>query len=285
MTGSDVVVQSTGGLVRGRSGHRTSLAAAYRVRFIALRAIVGALLVYLLAQALFYLIDPNGRAIIESTDAQLYRAAGQRIIAGGPIYPAFQLAGPYSMDQRPELYPPPTVLLIITPMSFLPAILWWIVPIVATSIVLAWHRPSLVGWCAILTCLAWPTSGFVIAAGNPVLWASMFVALGTVWRGAAVLSLLKPSLAPFALVGVRSRGWWRVAAVYGVVGGAMLPLWLDWITLLENAGGLDVLYSVGHVPIMLIGLIAKATTKRSNALEPARLTSVAMPFAAVVQKT
>jgi len=77
-----------------------------------------------------------------------------------------------------------------------------------------------------------------------------------------------------------------VAAVYGVVGGAMLPLWLDWITLLNNAEGLDLLYSVGHVPIMLIGLIAKATTKRSNALEPARLTSgFAMRFAAVVQKT
>jgi hypothetical protein len=157
---------------------------------------------------------------------------------------------------------------------------------VAISIVLAWHRPSLVGWCAILACLAWPTSGFVIAAGNPVLWASMFVALGTVWRGAALLSLLKPSLAPFALVGVRSRGWLRVAAVYGFVGGAMLPLWLDWITLLDNAEGLDLLYSVGHVPIMLIGLIAKATTTRSNALRPALSASgFALRFAAVVQKT
>src|SRR5690242_6430307 len=88
LTSSEVVVHSIGSLVRGRSGDRASLAAAHRIRFIALRAIVGALLVYVLAQALFYLIDPNGRAIIESTDAQLYRAAGQRILAGGPMYPA-----------------------------------------------------------------------------------------------------------------------------------------------------------------------------------------------------
>jgi hypothetical protein len=221
-----------------------------------------------MVQAAFYLTDPNGRAIIEGTDAQLYRDAGHRILAGGSVYPTFQLAGPYSMDQRPELYPPPTMLLVIAPMSALPAILWWMIPISVIAAVVAWHRPSLPGWCGILACLAWPNTGFVIAAGNPVLWASMFVALGTIWRGAALFSIVKPSLAPFALIGMRSKRWWQVAIVYVLAAVVMLPLWFDWITILLNAQDLDLLYSAGHVPVMLLGLVAKLTSSRQFGPDP-----------------
>ena len=241
-----------------------STGSSSRVHSVALRVVVGSLAVYLLVQMAFYVFDPHGHAIVTSTDAQLYRDAGHRILAGGPIYPAFQLAGPYGMDQRPELYPPPTMLLVVAPMSALPEFLWWVVPLLVTTLIVVWHRPSLVGWTVILACMAWPNTGFVIAAGNPVLYAAMFVALGTIWRGVALLALVKPSLAPFALVGIRSRAWWQLALAYGALGLLMLPLWLDWVTLLSNAQGLDLLYSIGHIPVMLIPVVAMATSQRRS---------------------
>lgn len=225
-------------------------------------ALAGGLAVYLVMKIVLTIGDPQTAAIIDRTDAELYRNAGQRILAGGPLYPAFELAGPYTTLDHPELYPPPTMLLLVAPMSALPAFLWWVVPLAVLAGVVVHHRPSVVGWIAILLCLAWPNTGFVILAGNPVLWAAAFVALGTVFRGAAVLSLVKPSLAPFALVGFRSRSWWMVALAYGVVSLAMLPAWLDYLTVLRHGQGLDALYSVGHIPVMLVGIIAAKTARR-----------------------
>ena len=101
--------------------------------------------------------------------------------------------------------------------------------------------------------------GFTVVA-----WASAFVALGTVWRGAAVLALVKPSLAPFALVGVGSRRWWVLFGLYAAIAVVMLPLWLDYLTVLRNGRGLDALYSIGHVPMLLIPLIAWWTRGRQS---------------------
>jgi hypothetical protein len=230
--------------------------------------VAGSLAVYLVGKLALAAVDPQTPIIIGETDAWLYREAGHRILAGGPVYPAFQLEGPYSLDaptidRRPELYPPPTMLLLVAPMSALPAFLWWLVPLAILAAVVVRHRPSLTGWAVILACLAWPTTGFVILAGNPVIWAAAFVALGTIWKGAAVLSMVKPSLAPFALVGARSRSWWLWAAAYGAVALVMLPLWFQWATVLRNAQGIDLAYSLGHVPIMLVG-VAAARWRRSD---------------------
>lgn len=230
-----------------------------RVRRVIEAALVGGLVLYLAVWFVRAVGDPNTAHIVNHTDADLYRSAGQRILAGGPVYPVFELAGTYTMAQHPELYPPTTMLLLVAPMAALPAFLWWLVPLGAIAVVVARHRPSVAGWVAILACLAWPNTQFVILAGNPVTWAAAFVALGTIWKGAAVLSLVKPSLAPFALVGVRSRSWWLWLAAYCLVALVMLPLWLDYLTVLRNGIGLDPLYSVGHIPMMLIPVIAAMT--------------------------
>ncbi len=251
--------------------HRRALhSGADRVGFsrVVLIGLAGGLAVYLAARVVLYIVDPQTSVIISSTDAHLYREAGQRILAGGPIYPAFELAGPYSMAQQPELYPPPTMLLLVAPMAALPAFVWWLVPLSVIAAVVIRHRPSLVGWIAIQLCLAWPNTGFVIASGNPVLWAAAFVAVGTIWKGPAVLVLVKPSLAPFALIGVRSRGWWFIAAVYAAVSAAMWPLWLDYADVLRN-GQLDLMYSIGHIPLMLIPAFAALASRSERRLDVA----------------
>jgi hypothetical protein len=148
------------------------------------------------------------------------------------------------------------MVLVIAPMSALPAFLWWLVPLGAITAVVARHRPSMVGCLGIALCLAWPETSLAIVRGNPVIWVAAFVALGTIWKGAAVLSLLKPWLAPIALVGVRSRSWWAWLAVYAAVALVMLPLWLDYLALLRNGAGRSLEPSLVHVPILLIPVIA-----------------------------
>ncbi len=221
--------------------------------------LIGGLAIALVIKLALIAVDPQTPTILgdpAQADAALYRAAGQRILSGGPVYPSFELDSPYTLAMRPELYPPPTMLFLVAPMAALPAFLWWLVPLATITAVAVRHRPSLLGWLGILLCLAWPPTGYVILAGNPVIWAAAFVALGTVWQGAAVLAVVKPSLAPFALVGIRPRSWWLVSGGYVAVVAAMLPLWLEYLTVLRNGVGLDPLYSLSHVPMMLIPVIA-----------------------------
>lgn len=91
--------------------------------------------------------------------------------------------------------------------------------------------------------------------GNPSMWIAAFAAAGTVWAWAYVLVLLKPSLAPFALLGVRHRSWWIALGVAVLVSIPFAGMWLDWITALRNADQ-DLLYSLRDAPIVLIPLIA-----------------------------
>lgn len=81
------------------------------------------------------------------------------------------------------------------------------------------------------------------------------MALGLVYRWPAALILLKPSLLPFALIGIRDPRWWITAAV--IAGVTFLGPWRDYITVIQNgadSGG--PLYSIWQVPLMLIPIIA-----------------------------
>jgi hypothetical protein len=78
--------------------------------------------------------------------------------------------------------------------------------------------------------------------------------------GLGPLVLLKPTLAPFALFGMRQRRWWVAAAVLGVVSLAFLPMWPDYLTVLGNARDEQGwLYVAGNVPIMVVGWLARAS--------------------------
>jgi hypothetical protein len=118
-------------------------------------------------------------------------------------------------------------------------------------------------------CLSTFWSVEIIASGNPGLWIAMFAALGTVWRPAFALVLLKPSLAPFALFGVRSRGWWVLLAAVVLVSLAFLPMWIDYLhVLLNGRGPLAVAwYSIRDVPLVAIPLVAWAASTRRVGVE------------------
>lgn len=192
-------------------------------------------------------------------DYETYRAASLDWLAGRGFYEAYQLAGPYPVVWREVLYPP-TALVVLVPFALLPAPLWWGVPLGITAWIVRWHRPSRLRVGLILLCLAWPRSYEAVMNGNPVIFAVAFLALGTRWPVFAPWVALKPPFAPFALPMVRSRAWWLGAGLFGLVSLALLPMWVDYLTVLRNAEwpAAGPLYMLGQAPLVAIPLIARS---------------------------
>jgi hypothetical protein len=194
-------------------------------------------------------------------DFGVYMSIGHRVLDGGPLYTAAQLAGPHETLVGDAMYPPSTMPLILAFASLPEPIartLWYGVPIAIYAWVMWRIRPT--GWRAViaLVLIALPSSVEVIWLGNPALWAAAAVALGTLYRWPAVFVLVKPSLLPFALLGLRDRRGWLVLAGFAVVTLLTLPLTLAWINVILNARGpySGLLYSLGNVPLMLAPLVA-----------------------------
>ena len=190
-------------------------------------------------------------------DHATYMAAADRWLGGDGFYLGYQLTGPYLVVAHEILYPP-TILLFLVVAHLLPAILWWAIPTAIVLGVIVYWRPSAWGWAGIFACFACPTTMNIWANGNPGIWAVAAVATATIWGWPGVLVLLKPSLFPFALVGIRSRGWWIAASALMLLSLVFLPMWADYATALVNARGsrVSLLYSAGNVPLVCIPLIA-----------------------------
>ena len=89
------------------------------------------------------------------------------------------------------------------------------------------------------------------------MWIMAGSVAGLAWGWPALIAAIKPTLAPIALTGVRSRSWWIGA---GIVVLAALPfgaMWLDYVTVIRNAQGADLPYILGEWPILLV-LVAAA---------------------------
>src|SRR4029077_2957645 len=96
------------------------------------------------------------------------------------------------------------------------AVVWWAPPLGVGAAVVAALRPRPLTWPLVAFCLVNPTTLLKIWTGNPVIWSMAAMALAVVGasRFAPPSVLLKPSLAPFALFGIRRRSWWAGAAVF-----------------------------------------------------------------------
>jgi hypothetical protein len=206
---------------------------------------------------------------IVGIDYEIYMDATRRWLAGGPFYLPLQVAGPYPVLLGVVLYPP-NALILFVPFTFLPAVIWWAIPIIIVALT-AWSwRPSMLAWACIVACLTVPTSWWRIEAGKPLLWMVAALALGTRYGWPAVAVLLKPSLFPFAIVGIRSRSWWLALGVGVLLSLPFAGMWMDYARVLMNARGqqASLLYSLGDVPLMLIPLLAwLGRTARGKAAE------------------
>jgi hypothetical protein len=197
-------------------------------------------------------------------DFRQYTEATSRWWAGGSFYQPWQLSGPYDLPQGefrvghlPVLYPPYTILLF-APFALAQALapLWWTIPLLVTGAFVVRCRPRPWTWTVLTFCLLSGDTLWLILSGNPALWATAAVALGIPHRWPAVAVLVKPTVAPFALVGARSRSWWLALAALGAVSLVFAPMWPEYLIALRNIRAADLLYSLNSVPMLLIPLVA-----------------------------
>jgi hypothetical protein len=190
-------------------------------------------------------------------DFGLYEEAARRWLGGGGFYLPQQLAGPYEIGNGSILYPPVSLLLFV-PFLWLPPVLWWVIPAAIVGWILVSLRPAPWTWPLIAFCLANPWSIQLTHSGNPTIWIAAFVALSIRWPWVAALVLLKPSLFPLALIGIRSRSWWVAAGVLGAVSLLLWPMTLDWLHAVFDGRGpySGLLYSWAHAPMAATALVA-----------------------------
>jgi hypothetical protein len=188
-------------------------------------------------------------------DLEVLLEATRRLFAGESWYLPRQLNGSYHTEFGDVLYPPVTAW-FFAPWLVLPA--WTFVAI--PFAILVWHivaaHPAPWTWPLIAFGLTFPLTLVYAGYANPTIWIAAFVALGLryAWPGAFVL--LKPSLIPFALIGIRTRGWWLCAFGLGL---ASLPFLAETLiyprVILDTQGG-GIFYSMLGVPFMLVPLVA-----------------------------
>lgn len=189
-------------------------------------------------------------------DYSLYMDATRRWLGGGGFYLPAQMSGPYVVVAPAVLYPP-TALLLFAPFTVLPPPLWWVIPVGIVGWVIRRHRPRPIAWPALAMCLWFPTTSEVLFAGNPVIWVEAAVALGTIYKWPAVFAVLKPTVAPFALIGVRSQSWWMACAGLAVASLVFLPMWRDYVLVLQNARDSNgPLYSLNQFPTVMLPIVA-----------------------------
>lgn len=213
-------------------------------------------------------------------DFLVYWDAARRWADGGSYYLPWQLAGPYLIhgpDSQLAVLHPPTFVLVSAPFALLPrdvaALFWTATPIIVTAWAVRRMRPPPWSWPVLGLLVAWPPTAIAIATGNATLagTAALAVALATRHRWIAGLVLLKPSLAPFAIFGIRSRAWWIVAVTPAVASLPFASLWSDWFRAIANAQDGGLLYSLPHVPIVALPVVAWLSSRHGSVSPPARL--------------
>lgn len=237
------------------------------------RVAFGLLLALLAAEFQVAISSPHGMLNPTSIghDYRVYMAAARDWLAGRGFYEAYQLAGPYVVMDSEILYPP-YALPLFAVFTFLPAAAWWGIPLGLIAWSIAESRPSLIGWVGILACLAWPQTLSLLGNGNPVIWGVAGVALGLRYGWPSAAILLKPTLAPIALIGARQRSWWIAVGVLAAVSLLLAPMWIDYLTVITNARGplVSPFYSLGDVPLVLIPVIAYLGSARESSWSGAR---------------
>jgi len=189
-----------------------------------------------------------------TVDIGHYLDASRRWLETGTPYLAHEVAGGFDYSPLTFLHPP-IALLLFAPFLVIPVQLFWILPIAFLVAFVVLCRPAAWAWPLIGGALLWHQTAVAIVAGNSDLWVAAFIA-GGLWVGLpAVLVIVKPSLLPFAIVGVRERSWWIAAGVVAAVSLLFGRLWLDWIQVVLHApGGLT--YSLLSLPLMLLPIVA-----------------------------
>jgi hypothetical protein len=236
------------------------------------------------AIVLWKALDAPGFGLL-ARDFDLYMDATRRWIAGGPFYNPEQLAGPYDLPWGQIFYPPQALGLFVPFMLLGPIlgpVLFIAIPALITATVIWSYRPGFWAWAAILLVVVLhPDAPLIWIAGTPTIWVVGLVALATRWSWVSAFIWFKPSVFPFALIGIRDRRWWIVTGGFALSAVLLWPLMSQWITSVVNARGENsgVLYSLTPTALAdpLIPLIAWIGRRREIAPSRPRDTAAASP--------
>jgi len=227
---------------------------------------------------------------------------GRRWLETGSLYLPSQLAGPFAAQplglppaMLPAMYPPLAALLF-APLTVLPWILWWAVPIGLVAFAFARWRPAPWTWPILALMACWPSTSAIVIVGSSSMWITAAVAGGLLWGWPILLVALKPTFAPLLLIGARRwlissgvvisavkgrmrSGDWRSGSaeigtptrgplgvkpmqgpvaflILGAVSLLMIPEWLRYLTVLRNATGVGLFFSIGDLPLVLMPVVA-----------------------------
>jgi hypothetical protein len=230
--------------------------------------VAGGLSIALLAlgalQAASIIANPGAMRVWGGADFSLYRDAASGWLSGARFYPADQLGGPFPLLQSAILYPP-VALWLFVPFTVLPAFLWWVIPLGLTGWAVGHMRPGPLAWPVMAACVGTQVFSVKLLTGNPILWVQSAVALGCLYSWPAVLVLVKPSVAPFALIGASHRSWWRALGLLALVSLPFGTMWVDWLTSVRNAEGGTLLYSLQDWPFLVLPVAAWLGGRRRQA--------------------
>jgi hypothetical protein len=194
-------------------------------------------------------------------DYGFYRDVGARFLEDGTYYLPHQLAGPYPVTLMVDVLYPPAALLLFVPFVWLPAVLWWAIPLGILGYVVWSYRPGPWTWLTILCLAAWPRTVGAIMFGNTDMWVAAGIAGGLRWGWPVALVALKPVFLPFAVIGIRDRWTWVVGLGLLVVS---LPMLADYITAMRNVQTSAIQYSIGSMPFALLPIVASLGATRGG---------------------
>ena len=227
-----------------------------RVARIATITVMGVAILAIVAQLLIGFPYSNLGGTDWGADLRGYVEASRSWLAGNGFYLPRQLHGPYPIALGDVLYPP-TALYLFIPFLVLPYQLWWVLAVGLLAFVIWSWRPALWAVASILVCLAFPNQPVLYFRGAPVIVFAALVAAALRWGWPGALIMLKPSIMPFALIGIRTRGWWITTGILLVLTLPLIPLIPDWLRAVVDARGPDGwLYSVKDLPLLMVPVIA-----------------------------
>ena len=83
------------------------------------------------------------------------------------------------------------------------------------------------------------------------MWSVAFASLALVYAWPGPFVLIKPTLAPFALIGI-TRRWWAGLAAFALLCVPFAGMWADWLHVVLDSGGAT--YPFGDYATMLLPL-------------------------------
>jgi hypothetical protein len=201
-------------------------------------------------------------------DFDFYRSVGGQWLADGSYYLQRQTEGPYvatllGTGTPVDILYPPSALLLFVPFTYLPAALWWIIPTSLLAWCVASWKPAPLTLAVSVALLLWPRAIGAWLFGNSDIWVVAAIASGLRFGWPAIFLTIKPTFAPLALVGIRSRPWWIVAAAMLATVVVALPLWSDYVTAMRYVS-IPLWYSLGSLPLMAVPVVAWARRPRDT---------------------